>query len=274
MSDRPWGHLIGIRDLNPGWPLLYAATFGLEFLTGWLRALVAAAVLLILNLFTGWILGLHLPVNLLALVIGFAPLPISLGTLILPLGGWFWQQTEGGRRPSERERAVFDMAIAPLREADPSLRVPGRWFVVDSREDNAAAYANALMVTRGLLDSPGLGPVIAHELGHLNSSDARVTAAVFRLIIPPHAPEEPVFPIVGRILSGRAALDLMSIPWGIYWRRRERIADAYAARLGLGPELAEFLDGAVDRPTPFKYFGATSHPWTEHRVEDLERDEE
>jgi Zn-dependent protease with chaperone function len=274
MSTRPWNHLIRSGDLNLGWPPLYAATFGLEFLTGWLRALVAALVLLIANLFTAWWFGLRLPVNTLALIIGFAPLPVSLATLVLPLGGWVWQQAEGGRAPSERERAVFELAFAQLKEADPGLRAPGRWFVLDSPEGNAAAYANALMVTRGLLDSQGLVPVLAHELGHLNSSDARVTAAVHRLVIPPHSPEEPVFPIVGRILGGRAALDLMSIPWGIYWRRRERVADAYAARLGLGPGLAEFLDGAVDRPTPFKSLGGSSHPWTEHRVEDLDRDEE
>lgn len=276
MSTRPWNHLIGFGDLNLGWPPLYAATFGLHFLTGWLRALVAAVVLLIVNLFTVWWFGLHLPVNTLALVVGFITLPISLATLVMPLGGWLWQQAEGGRKPSERERAVFDMAIGQLREADPRLRGPARWFVVDSSGENAAAYADALMVTRGLLDSGSLAPVLAHELGHLNSSDARVSAAVERLIIPPRHPAEPIFPIVGWVLSGRAAGDLMSIPWGLYWRRREGAADAYTAKLGRGPELGAFLDspGFEDGPTPFKSFGASSHPWTEHRVEKLDREEE
>src|ERR1700761_2842564 len=163
MGTRRWDHLISFGDLNLGWPPLYAATFGLHFLTGWLRALVAAVVLLIVNLFTVWWFGLHLPVNTLALIVGFITLPISLATLVMPLGGWLWQQAEGGRKPAERERAVFDMAMEQLREAGPKLRGPARWFVVDSPGENAAAYADTLMVTRGLLDSGSLAPVLAHE---------------------------------------------------------------------------------------------------------------
>jgi hypothetical protein len=40
-----------------------------------------------------------------------------------------------------------------------------------------------------------------------------------------------------------------------------------------GPELAAFLDVYAldgDLPIPFKAFGDTSHPWTEHRIDDLE----
>ena len=48
---------------------------------------------------------------------------------------------------------------------------------------------------------------------------------------------------------------------------------SYAATLGQGPALAGYLDThalAGDLPTPFKDFGETSHPWTEHRIDDLE----
>jgi Zn-dependent protease with chaperone function len=102
-----------------------------------------------------------------------------------------------------------------------------------------------------------------------------VTAAVRRLIIPPERPTEPIFPILGPVLSGRMAMSLASIPWGAYWRRREGTADAYAARLGQGPELAEFLEtSGGDVATPWKAFGTSSHPWTEHRIEALEEDED
>jgi Zn-dependent protease with chaperone function len=120
-----------------------------------------------------------------------------------------------------------------------------------------------------------LRPTLAHELGHLNTSDARVTAAVNRLIIPPLDPVEPIFPYVGAVVSGRTAMSILSIPWAFWWRRREMAADAYAKRLGEAPELAEFLDTVGgDVATPWKAFGASTHPWTEHRIEALEKDED
>ena len=68
-------------------------------------------------------------VNTLALLIAYGPLVLSFATLILPLGGWLWEQQSGGRSPSERERLVFEDAIATLSHADPGLRPPRRWFV-------------------------------------------------------------------------------------------------------------------------------------------------
>jgi Zn-dependent protease with chaperone function len=272
MNERLSAHLIRPGDLNPGWVLLYAVTLALQAFCAWLRALAAALVLLIVN----WIAGWSLPIDALPLVIGFMPLAISLATLTLPLGGWWFQQQQGGRRPSERERAVFEAAFEQLRGANPDLRAPRRWFVVEGPEANACAYADTLMVTRGLLESPSFPAVLAHELGHLNSSDARVTAAIHRMTTPPREPMEFPFRLIAFLISGRAAMTLVRTPWAIYWRRREAVADAYAARLGQGPALAGYLDThalAGDLPTPFKDFGDTSHPWTEHRIEELEAEE-
>ncbi len=156
-------------------------------------------VLVVLNWVTGW----GLPVHYLALAVAFGPLVVSLATLVLPLGGWWFEHQEGGRRPSERERAAFEAAFAQLRSADPSLRPAQRWFVTDEAEPNACVYANALMVTRGLLDSAFFPAVLAHELGHLNSSDARVTAAVYRITTPPRNPVERPFRIACLAVSGR-----------------------------------------------------------------------
>ena len=41
------------------------------------------------------------------------------------------------------------------------------------------------MLSRGLLESEYLPAVLAHELGHLHSSDGKLTAAINRLIINP-----------------------------------------------------------------------------------------
>ena len=184
MNSRLRDYVIGLGDLNFGWIPLYVVTWALLAVCGWLRSLAVALVLLIVT----WIAGWDLPIDTLALVIGFAPLAISLATLVLPLGGWWFQQQEGGRPPSERERAVFESAFELLRGADPNLRPPRRWFVTDDPEPNACAYADTLMVTRGLLESPSFPAVLAHELGHLNSSDARVSAAIVRMTTPPRKP--------------------------------------------------------------------------------------
>src|SRR5665811_1855996 len=96
----------------------------------------------------------------------------------LPVGGWWWMQKSGGRAPSQRERLIYEDALARLADTDTELRPPRRWFVLDEPSLNAAAYADTLMLTRGLLESSHLEAVLAHELGHLNSSDARLTAAL------------------------------------------------------------------------------------------------
>jgi Zn-dependent protease with chaperone function len=266
--------VIGLGDLNFGWIPLYVITWVLQwFLAAGFRYLAALAVFWPIDA----IFGLGLPIHYLAILVGFAPLVISLATLLLPLGGWWFQQQEGGREPSERERAVFELAFAELERADPDLRAPRRWFVLDTDVPNACAYADTLMLTRGLLDSPSLPAVLAHELSHLNTSDARVTAALYRITTPPRQPLEFPLKAIAYLLSGRFAMALVQRPWAMYWRGREKVADSYAAKLGQGPALAGYLDTYAldgDLPTPFKDFGESSHPWTEHRIDDLEAQQE
>jgi Zn-dependent protease with chaperone function len=262
-------HAIRLADLNFGWLVLYAFTWGLQWFTWVFRFLAALLVLIIVNAILGW----GLPVGLLAFLIGLGPLAISALTLVLPAGSWWFEQRMGGRTPSERERAVFDAALEELRGADPEIRGPARWFVLDDPDPGACAYAHTLMITRGLLDNPCLPAVLAHELGHLNTSDGRVTAALYRIITWPREPLEKPFKLIGFLISGRVGFWPMQFPWAFYWRHREDVADAYAKRLGQSASLAAYLEVYAlegDLPSPFKAFGRTSHPWTEHRIEKLE----
>ena len=268
MSSRTSRYLIRPGEVNPGWVLLYAITWALQWICAGVRYLVAYGVLWLISHIMGW----GLPVHDLALLIGFGPLVISLATLILPLGGWWWEQQSGGRQPSERERTAFDYAFAQLTQADPSLRPPRRWFITDEDEPNAAVYADTLMVTRGMLDNPFFPAVLAHELGHMNSSDGRVTAAVYRITTPPRNPVRFPFKALAFLSTGRVGMTFVQTPWAMYWRHREMLADQYAAKLGQGPALATYLDTHAldgDLPIPFKAFGRTSHPWTEHRIDHL-----
>ena len=58
-------------------------------------------------------------IHTLAIIVAYAPLAISLLTLILPLDGWWWEQRAGGRSPSERERLIYEDAIAQLQGRPP-----------------------------------------------------------------------------------------------------------------------------------------------------------
>ena len=195
-------------------------------------------------------------------MIAYGPLALSLATLILPLGGWWWRQQSGGRSPSERERLVFEDAITTLTHHDPALRPPRRWFVTDEPELNASVYADTLKVTRGLLESGFLEAVLAHELGHLNSSDARLAAALHRMTTPPRTD-----PLDTRVIAvrheGALAVMLTKPPGGIYWRAREYHADLYAANLGQAQSLAMFLENNAlenDIPVPFMWLTTTATP--------------
>jgi Zn-dependent protease with chaperone function len=269
MSVPRRAYVIRRGELNPGWITLYAITWGLQLVSAAVRYFIAYAVIWIPSKIEYW----DLPVHDLALLIAFAPLLISLATLVLPLGGWWFEQQAGGRQPSERERIAFDYAFAELAKADPALRPPRRWFVTDDQDPNACVYADTLMLTRGMLDNPFFPAVLAHELGHFNTSDGRLTAALYRLTTPPHKPVR--FPLKGLayLASGRLAMAPVQTAWAIYWRHREMLADDYAAKLGQGPVLETYLDTHAldgDLPTPFKVFGRTSHPWTEHRIDRLQ----
>jgi hypothetical protein len=250
--------------------MLYLTTVVLQVPCAAIRAFVAYPVVWVAFKIVGVATG---PTHMLALVAGYGPLVLSIASLILPLGGWWWEQQAGGRTPSERERATYDDAIAQLKQTDPYLREPRRWFVVDDEQsENAAAYADTLMVTRGLLDSGWLEPVLAHELGHLNSSDARVSAALHRLTVPPRGEVRKGLKTICFFATGAAGMWPLRAAWGAYWRSREHQADQYAANLGQANALETFLDerrALIDLPVPFVWLTDHSHPPTEHRVDRL-----
>jgi Zn-dependent protease with chaperone function len=262
-------YVISPREINPSWLLLYVVTFAIQAFCASVRGLIAYPLLWLA--FT--ILGRSTaPLHVVAWVIGYGPLILSVVTLLLPLGGWLWMQQSGGRTPSERERLLYEDALAVLTRADPQLRPPRRWFVLDAPSINAAAYADTLMLTRGLLESGFLEPVLAHELGHLNSSDARLTASLHRLTTPPR--KRMPFPLrtISFLSSGALGVWMTRTPWAAYWRAREFGADQYAAKLGQGPALARFLDTNAlenDLPIPFMWLTEHSHPFTEYRIDRL-----
>jgi Zn-dependent protease with chaperone function len=281
---------------------LYAATVLIEtpvIFARWLLAVAfAALVLLVLHHSVAGADGLAQ----LALV----PTAWSLVALITPFGGgWWWRQNLGGREPSERERTAYNDALDLLRHRTlMPLREPSGWFVLDDPQPDAAVCGNTLMLSRGLLESDHLPAVLAHELGHLASTDGKLTAALNRLVI--HAPPKPdehqqvehkrstpilsndrallTVTILGMLLwglrktvvfaKGGLGLRLTAPFWGSHWREREYTADRFAAGLGQAEDLADFLEIHAlmhDHPVPFIWLTEHTHPPTELRIDKLHK---
>jgi Zn-dependent protease with chaperone function len=213
------------------------------------------------------------------------PLAFAASALIHPAGtAAYWRAQSGGRRPSERERLAYEDAVAQLTDRFPDLPLPKDWFVIDQLDTNAMVYGNSLAIHRGLFESDYLAAVIAHELGHLNTTDGKLTVALNRLLIwhrKPQTDEQPAsstsmqfgfLRLIRWAACGGQSLGILKGVWGTYWREREYDADAYAAKLGEGDSLAEFLEIAAwpyDRPIPFTWLSDESHPSTELRLERL-----
>lgn len=277
---------------------LYLATVLAEIPAIFTRMLIALVLVVLVLLITGNHVGNANPY----LNLGLIPTAWALLALISPLGGgWWWRQNLGGRRPTPEERVACERAFVslPERAARPLPR-PATWFVVDYPELDAAVCGNSIMLSRGLIESEYLPAVLAHELGHLATSDGKLTAALNRLVIhPPPLVEEReevgqrewvvpehrfTFGLFGvqalwrlirfavRFAKGGLALRLLGPFWGSYWREREYLADAYAASLGQGEHLAFFLELHAlvhDHPVPFIWLTEHTHPPVALRVAKL-----
>jgi Zn-dependent protease with chaperone function len=269
---------------------LYLLTLLGEALLGagprWLLAYLGAATV-------GAFVPLGLSAEGLAYVAGLAPLAWSVLALLRPGRGGGWRWRLGARSPTVDEQIAIDDADAILRSLYPDLPEP-TVHVLDDPLPAAAARGRAVLISRGLLDSDCLPAVYAHELGHSRSLDARLTEALdrFELWDDPlaPAPREPrgksgpeppeqgtlllgLFRWTLRLAGGGCAESLLTPLWAAYWRRREYAADAYAAALGQGPDLARHLaehELPLDNPQRRLLLNRAEHPPVALRIERLE----
>lgn len=269
-----------------GW-LLYGLTVLLELAAAWLRWRVSFA-------FFSFFVSDQTSQQL-ALVVGYAPLIWSaLNVLGLPGGGFATRRALGARVLSQREQNALQAALGQFPGTTPAPR----WvYALDVPEPSAFVIGKALYIGHPLFQSPYLAGVVAHELGHLNSSDGRFVLGLNRLVIPifhrmsvrlagdtlhedklvaRSARKEmgcvrSLLTLTFALMGGGIGVRLMTPLWLRYWRAREYDADRYAATLGQGPLLAEFLElytQPFDLAIP--YFDGMTHPYTELRIDKLE----
>jgi len=212
----------------------------------------------------GWplISEAHVYLGSAALMLGL----IVLG-IVTPIGGWWFNISLGGRRPSEREAAVFAEIGAELgqqyRDAFGRSMPAIQWAVIDVNDYNAMAYGSRqIAVTRGLMKyatdngSKGMDTlkgILAHELGHIQNGDTRIfypllfatwPVRVFRwflLLLN-------VIPFVGPFLAGvgiSVTYAVEAISWallGMVSSPAEYRADKFACKLAGGNGLLDFFD--------------------------------
>ena len=142
---------------------------------------------------------------------------------------------------------------------------------------------DTLMLSSGLLESEHLTAALAHQMGHLQGLDARMTLALSRLLFKPiwrQTPRRPgrrtfarlLLGMAGQLLRGGMALHVTAPAWAKLWRDAEFEADAFAAGLGWAGPLADFLQEHElrnDHPIPLVALSAHTHPPVEHRIERL-----
>lgn len=272
----------------------------------WIRLyLVALAVLIptaIFQLFTVYLLTLLVTLlanghanfglaNVLPWIVVGGYFGWATSALIYPLGaGRHFAEGIGARQATTEESDAY-------RDATNSLPLGGvrqrpKWlYVLDRHELNAAVVGDVIIINRTLLDSEYMPAVVAHEVGHLNSMDIRVSCAANRLASLAHSTEpwrtgttdtkrsgEKLGPLWGLVIlivrgySGGLQTRMMGPAWASWWRLREYAADDYAARLEQAEELATFLDENVllyDIPIRFAWMTTESHPPTALRIERL-----
>lgn len=243
----------------------------------------------------GWIVAA-------AVLVALYPTWGPLLALAFPTGHLLTRAQVGAREPSDRERRAVAEALAVLNmQGQPA---PRRWYVMDNPTINGFVVGDALYLNRGTITTPeALAPILAHELGHLNTHDGRYTLATRRMTFPPllyladltrytadvantHQLTTGrklgcgffgylVWSWIMFFLAGGLGLKLLRPLWFTYWRDREYAADAYAAGLGQGPQLAEVLEVValpLDSATPFMSFVYDrQHPYTELRIDRLEQ---
>lgn len=155
--------------------ILYLMTLALETISVAVRfAVVAGVGALLLGRDAGIALGA---------IAGLYPVAYSLAALAgLPRGHLLTRLEVGGRRLTATEQGLLDAALARPRAL--GAPIPRHIFAVERDGLNAFVAGRTLYIYRDLFAHAALPAVVAHELGHYNSLDGRLSGAIFGLTLP------------------------------------------------------------------------------------------
>jgi Zn-dependent protease with chaperone function len=241
-------------DCAPGGLGLWLAAAAIELLP----ALIRSVLVLVVGSALAFRFDMpEFAVNAAVLVLGPGPILWSAFALAgLEGGGGLARMRLGAREPSEREHQAIEDAYALF--AGP-VDAPRAVFVLDAPDRQAAVVGQTIYLHRELIGDPALPAVLAHELGHVNAFDGRLVLAARRFVLLAHV-EEP------GLIKGGISLRVLAPIWDAWMRGREFAADAYAARLGQGAELAAYLERERFFDVAVPFMSDRQHPYTEERI--------
>lgn len=155
--------------------ILYIFTLALETISVAVRfAVVAGLSSLVFGREAGIVLGA---------AAALYPVVYSLAALAgLPRGHLLTRLEVRGRPLTAAEREALDAALVVPRAR--GVPIPRQIFAVDRDGLNAFVAGRTLYIYRDLFAHRGLPGVLAHELGHYNSLDGRLSGAIFGLTLP------------------------------------------------------------------------------------------
>jgi hypothetical protein len=149
---------------------------------------------------------------------------------------FFQRMKLGVRPPIGREVEQFERAFAAIaRSAQEPIQGLKRWLVAEGPGLDMRWHGYVLIVDRGLLGHRYFVPLLAHQLGHVNSED-RLAHRLYEML---PATKVAVATLVGFPLAlGHV---LMYPFWMWYWKERIYMADAFAVSCGQGHQLVRAL---------------------------------
>lgn len=175
--------------------------------------------------------------------------------------------------PGLREVQAVERACRQLVTASPSASLePVHHFGWPLAFDYAPGYGTAirfigrkLTIDEGLFKSSYLRPLLAHALGHYNSTDVNLREILGCL--PPALLV--MCGIVGLPIGLGPFVTFLFWPW--YWRQREYAADLFAARVGQANDLIQALDQVVHPREKRKTIFLREYPYVAERIDRLMR---
>ncbi len=175
--------------------------------------------------------------------------------------------------PGLREIQAVERACRQLVTASPSAGLaPVQHFGWPLTFDYVPGYGTdmrflgrKLVIGEGLFRNRHLRPLLAHALGHYNSTDVNLREILGCL--PPALLV--VCGIVGLPIGLGPFVTFLFWPW--YWRQREYAADLFAARVGQANDLIQALDQVVHPGEKRQTIFLREYPYVAERIDRLMR---
>jgi hypothetical protein len=176
-------------------------------------------------------------------------------------------------RPGMREIQMVERVLRQLVTASPSGSLePVQQFNWPLTFDYAPGHGMTirflgyrLAIDEGLLKSSSLKALLAHELGHWNSTDVALREMLSCL--------PPAFMVLGIVAGLPIGLGpcVTFFFWPWYWRQREYAADLFAARVGQAHDLIRVLERFIHPTEKQKNLFFREYPYVAERIDRLMR---